>query len=101
MVYVANGSSTNTVRVIDTVSMSVIATVTVGAGPNGLAVSPDGKRVYVTNFSDDTVSVIGTVSNTVTSTIAVGNSPRGVAVSSDGDRIFVANSADGTLFIRG
>src|SRR5215813_91171 len=46
--YVTNGAD-NTVSVIDTGANSVVATTPVGAGPTGVAVTPDGTRVYVTN----------------------------------------------------
>ena len=36
----------------------VTATIPVGANPTGVAVSPDGRTVYVTNFASNTVSVI-------------------------------------------
>lgn len=36
----------------------VIATIDVGTNPYGVAVSPDGARVYVTNSNDATVSAI-------------------------------------------
>ncbi|MDV6278648.1 YncE family protein, partial [Rhodococcus erythropolis] len=43
---------------IDTTSDTVTATVPVGADPYGVAITPDGTRVYVTNFLAATVSVI-------------------------------------------
>ena len=48
--------------------------VDVGNYPYGVAVSPDGKKVYVTNYvNSNTVSVIDTATNTVTATVTVGN----------------------------
>ena len=70
----------NTVSVIDTSSNSVISTVPVGIDPAGVAVSPDGTLVYVTNLAGNTVSVINTSNNTVTATVNVGFDPIGVAV---------------------
>lgn len=49
-----------TVSVIDTSSNTVADTITVGAAPDGLAVSADGRRAYTANFNSDTVSVIDT-----------------------------------------
>jgi YVTN family beta-propeller protein len=51
----------------------VIATVPVGASPFGVAVTPDGRKVYVVNEVSDTVSVISTATNMVTATIAASN----------------------------
>ena len=87
----------STVSVIDTTSNTVTATIPVGSGPLGVAVTPDGSTVYVTNFIDGTVSVIATASNTVTATIPVGNNPFGVTASPDGSTVYVANEAAGTV----
>jgi YVTN family beta-propeller protein len=65
----------NTVSVIDTATNTVRATVTVGGYPYGVAVNPDGTKVYVPNNFDNTVSVIDTSNNTVTATVPVGGSP--------------------------
>ena len=43
----------------------VAARIPVGRGPKGLALSPDGKQLYVANRSDDTVSVIDTAARRV------------------------------------
>ena len=53
--YVANGSNPGTVSVIDTATNTVVATVAVGSNPIGVAVTPDGKHVYVTNQTSQTV----------------------------------------------
>jgi YVTN family beta-propeller protein len=106
--YVAGGVSghpptaapTPTVFVIDTASNTVVAEVTVGEVNNpyvvistGVAITPDGKQVYVTNsFPLDTVSVIDTASNTVVATVPVGGNPGGVAVTPDGTRAYVTGS---------
>ena len=63
----------------------VVGTVAVGESPQGVAVTPDGTRAYVTNLSSDTVSVIDTATNSVIgSPIAVGWEPKGIAITPDG-----------------
>jgi YVTN family beta-propeller protein len=61
-VYVANGDGT--VAVIETATNAVVGVVTVGGSPFGLAMHPDGDRLYVTNELGNTVSVITTVHRT-------------------------------------
>src|SRR5918993_1225982 len=56
--YVTNFSD-NTVSVIDTATNTVTTTVSVGAGPRGVAITPGGAFAYVANLSG-TVSVIDT-----------------------------------------
>ena len=68
------------VSVIDTATNTVVATVTVGGGPFGVAITPDGVFAYVANFGSGTVSVIGTATNTVVATVPVGGGPFGVAI---------------------
>ena len=61
-----------TVSVIDTASNSLLKTIDVGLHPTGMALSPSGDRVYVTNANSDTVSVIDTFTDTVVKTLSVG-----------------------------
>jgi YVTN family beta-propeller protein len=78
----------------------VIATATVGPYPYGVAVTPDGDHVYVSNAGENTVSVIQTSDNTVVgSRITVGNEPTGVAVTPDGDHVYVSNRWDDTVSV--
>ena len=81
----------NTVFVIDTTTNKITAIVKVGYGPKGVAVTPDGSKVYVTNYINDTVSIINTTTNKVISTVNVGYGPTGVAVSPDGSKAYVTN----------
>lgn len=51
-----------TVNIIDASNNSVLAPViVVGASPGAIAISPDGMRAYVTNYSSNNVSVINIV----------------------------------------
>ena len=54
-IWVAN-SGDGTVSKVNTLTNTVIATVTVGANPRGIAF--DGSHIWVTNFGDNTVSKI-------------------------------------------
>ena len=66
---------------IATASNTAVATVPVGTAPAGVAVTPDGKHVYVPISGSNSVSVIDTATNTVEAvTIPVGNSPAGVSI---------------------
>jgi YVTN family beta-propeller protein len=86
------------VAIIDTVTNMVVQTVQVETAPfgatlTGVAVTPDGKYVYVSNQASNSVAVIDTVSNTIVKTISVGASPAGVAVTPDGKYVYVSNQA--------
>jgi YVTN family beta-propeller protein len=66
-------------------------TIAVGASPNAIAISPDGKTAYVANSGSATVPVIDAATNTVTKTITAGTTPRAIAISPDGKTAYVAN----------
>ena len=78
---------------------TVVGSITVGSGPQGVAVSPDGTRTYVTNVLDNTVSVIDTATDTVSAAIAVGSYPWAAVVSPDGTRLYVANQSGGSVTV--
>jgi YVTN family beta-propeller protein len=87
-------------------SLKLIKSINVGSSsnyPGGLAVSPDGKRVYVANNTDGTVSVISTASNSVVKTISTGagmfSGPLRVAVSPDGIKLFVTNAGTSNVSV--
>jgi YVTN family beta-propeller protein len=86
-------SSASTAPVANTSedSLKVIATVTVGSGPQGLAVTPNGNEVYVANYLASTVSVISTASDSVIATVALGSlyGPTDVAIAPDGATAFI------------
>src|SRR5262249_23686427 len=50
----------------------VTARIPVGRGPKGLALSPDGRRLYVANRTGDTVSIVDTAQRREIGTIALG-----------------------------
>ncbi|GAA1007162.1 serine/threonine-protein kinase [Streptomyces thermogriseus] len=76
-----------------------VSSIRVGGHPEGVAVSPDGRRAYVTNERSSSVSVIDTATNKVDRTIPVGSFPKGVEVSPDGHRAYVANLGSGSVSV--
>ncbi|MFM8602095.1 MAG: fibronectin type III domain-containing protein [Actinomycetota bacterium] len=95
--YVPDNSSS--VRVINTSTNAVVATITVGSTPRSVAVTPDGTKAYVANYSSNTVSVINTATNTVTATITVGSVPNRVVISPDGTKAYVANYSGNSVSV--
>ncbi|MGY1578019.1 protein kinase domain-containing protein [Streptomyces sp. MN13] len=70
----------------------LVPSIRVGDSPQGMAMSQDGRRSYVTNFGSGSVSVIDTLTNrTEDKPIRVGKNPRDVAVSPDRRRVYVTN----------
>jgi len=60
--------------------------------PSEMALSPDGRWLYVVCERSDQLLAIDTQTRTVAKRMAVGHVPRGLAVSADGRQVFVANS---------
>jgi YVTN family beta-propeller protein len=99
--YVTNYLSNN-VSVVDLNAGQVMATIPVGNGPTGMAVSPDVQQVYVANSLSGTVSVISTAINQVTDTITIpsfykASAPFGLAITHDGAKVYATNLDDGTV----
>jgi YVTN family beta-propeller protein len=67
--------------------------------PRGVAVTPDGNHVYVTNATSDTVSVIDTATKNVVATVPVGENPFSVAVTSDGKHAYVTNNGSNNVSV--
>ena len=65
----------------------------VGSAPTGVAITPDGKHVYVANNTDGTVSVITTATGAVSGTITLDAIPNGLAIAPHGTQVYVANLA--------
>jgi len=112
-VYVANANS-DTVSVIESVTEKVLATVDCkpegrlpfGSGSNAVALSADGRYLYVANGTNNCVAVVrlkdglydtrlltlvGTLKTTVEGLIPTAWYPGAVRVSADGKKLFVAN----------
>jgi YVTN family beta-propeller protein len=114
-VYVANGCAgvevctsdqgaviaPGSVSVIDTTTLQVVATIAANLAPFGVAVTPDGAQVLVTNTASDDVWIIDTSTNGVLGTVALdeGSSPRGIAITRDGMTAYVANNGTDSVSI--
>ena len=90
------------VAVIDTATNTVSATLH-ASEPAAVAMSPDGRYAYVTNFGvgigPGSVSVIDTATNTVTATIPTGVTPGSIAASPDGAHVYVTNFSSDTVTV--
>ena len=64
--------------VVDPAARSVVARIRVGERPWGIALSPDGARLYSANGASDDVSVVDTAAAKEVARIAVGKKPYGV-----------------------
>jgi YVTN family beta-propeller protein len=92
-------SDSNVVSKLD-LATNLALNVPVGARPVGLAISPDGTRVYVANYVDATVSVVDVSSASVVATIPVaGPQPLGMVVTPDGGRLYVVNEGGDSVSV--
>jgi YVTN family beta-propeller protein len=99
--YVGNTGSTTSpasVYVISTATKSVTATIEMF--PDGLAMSPSGKKVYVTNPDHKAISIIETATNKfIAHAIGVGDLGENVAVSPNGRLAYLKTAENAVLAI--
>ncbi len=80
------------IAVLDVRSLKVTKTISIPAPPNGLALAPDGSKLYVTSAAPDgRVFVINTKNGKVTRRFRVGHTPIAPVVSPDGKKLYVCN----------
>src|SRR5215213_12043622 len=92
LAYVTNERD-GTITVIDTATDEVFTTISVGARPRGVRLSPDGRRVYVAlstpsgkdyDAAENKIAAIDVASGEVVARYEVGSDPEQLAVSRDG-----------------
>jgi YVTN family beta-propeller protein len=89
--YIATNNSV--VLVVATATNQIVKSVEVGFAPNGFAVHPDGRRMYVSAFLGGTISEVDLVSEQVVRTFEVGGTPQEMALNRKGTRLYIANEA--------
>src|SRR5579871_2320010 len=96
----------NTVTIFDVSNgaNNRVATASVGTEPNGVAVSPDGTRIYVANTVSGTISVLAAdrtnlLYGTGVTTINVGTEPYGMALTPSGKKLYVANARSNSVSV--
>jgi YVTN family beta-propeller protein len=71
-----------------------------GGYPTALAITSDGKTIYVPDFESGLVSVVETSSNTVSPVqVQAGSGPDSVAFTPDGSFAYIANYNDNTVTV--
>ena len=85
---------------LDTIARStgnILSSLPVAQLPQGLAVSPDGKRAYVSDAAASSVAIVDLIHERVIATAMVANLPAGLAVTPDSREIYVSNSDSSTI----
>ncbi len=106
------GENSENVTVIDAMAHKPVATVKITAAPPkqdpplpaplpmGLAIAPDGSRVYVSNGRAASVSVIDVATRKLVATYeGIGQRVWGIDISADGRKLFTANGRSGDVSI--
>jgi YVTN family beta-propeller protein len=81
------------VTVVDTASFTVETTIATGTGTFGIIgnVTPDGERLYVTNYGNSTLIGIDTATNEIVQTIELTGKPVGINFDREGKRLYVTD----------
>lgn len=85
--------ATNSLDIIDPDNGELIDSILVENSPQYILNSPDGQRVYVSNWESGDVSVVDLSTRRVIATIPVGVNPLGMTITPDGSKLYVAVTA--------
>lgn len=69
----------------------------VGTFPDAIAVTPDGREAYVTNYSSNSVTPINLVTGRAGSPISAGIGPSAIAITPNGERAYVTDAGTSSL----
>src|ERR1700749_3416058 len=103
--YVSNAND-SFISVVDTATNTVVSNIPMGGFPDGLAVTPDGKFIYVLSRVNGNVLVISTATEQIVASVPVGGDQGPIVISPNGalayygdisGTISVINTATNTL----
>lgn len=96
--YVANIAA-GTISVIDLDGQAPLRVLPAGKAPEGIALSPDGRQLWVADRDGAVVRLFDTATLRGLATVPVGPTPIRVLVSPDGRQAITSNYGDGTLSV--
>jgi YVTN family beta-propeller protein len=82
----------NTVSIIDAISMVETRRITVGEGPNSAVVDPAGLKAFVMNSGSSTISAVDLTQRTLAVTISIEAPPLRAAFNRNGSKLYVISS---------
>lgn len=86
---IQTNSAGDNVDVIDPVTNKVVGVIEGIEVNHGVAVAPDGRRIYVSDEAESTLDVVDSTTLKVTQRIPLSGHPNNIAVSPDGRRVYV------------
>jgi YVTN family beta-propeller protein len=92
-------SRLDAVQVVSIATGSIMANISVGAGPSALALVEPTGQLWVANALSANLSVISLSNNSVAATLAVGSDPDGLVYDSGTGDVFVANGGSNNLTV--
>jgi PQQ-dependent catabolism-associated beta-propeller protein len=87
------------IAVLDTGTLQLVKLLKSGSDPEQFDVSPDGKRLFVSNEDSGSLTVVGIESGAVEATVPVGKEPEGVRVTPDGRWVVVTSESGNAIYV--
>ena len=87
------------ISVVDITARKIVKEVPVGVEPEGVGVSPDGKKVVATSETTNMAHFIDTESYEVIHNVLVGTRPRFAEFTHDGKQVWVSSELGGTVSV--
>jgi PQQ-dependent catabolism-associated beta-propeller protein len=84
---------------LDARTLKAVREYPAGTDPECVAVSPDGKRLYLSNEDAGTASIIDTASGRHVATLIVGTEPEGATASPDGRLVYVTAETSNVISV--
>jgi nucleoside transporter/PQQ-dependent catabolism-associated beta-propeller protein len=91
--------SADGIGVFDTTQMKLVKLIHAGTDPEQLAVSKDGKQLFVANEDAATASIVDVGSGAIVGVVKVGGEPEGVERTPDGALVYVTSEEDNEVFV--
>src|SRR5262252_6749027 len=86
---IQTNSAGDNVHVIDPVTNKVVGVIERIEVNHGVAVAPDGSRIYISDEAESTLDVVDSTTLKVTQRIPLSGHPNNIAVAPDGRRVYV------------
>ena len=93
----AGSEDAGAVVILDPQERKTVAAIPVGDEPEGVALSPDERFLYVAVEGENKVAVIDVAGRRVIARVPVGQRPRSIAFSPDGSRAYVTDELQGAV----